>query len=168
MVVQDYQALNNKWYEPDASLWLEGKTNVHIHGFPHLTSAPALRFLQNMPSTSIMLELRNCGLDAKSVGEGLFFSECFSLESLCLAENNLTSVPFFLDKMTSLKFLDLSHNLLAHGWQQEQKEVDTSSTTLTDRTPANLADALQMQMDNRTETDISKSLGVMRSAGCIS
>ena len=69
------------------------------------------------------------------MGEGLFFSECFSLESLCLAENNLTSVPFFLDKMTSLKFLDLSHNLLAHGWQQEQKEVDASSTTLADRTP---------------------------------
>lgn len=161
------EVLNNKWYEKDATLFYEGNTNVYIHDFPHLTSIPGLKFLQNMPSTIIMLELRKCGLDSKSIGEGLFFSECFSLESLSLAENNLTSVPFFLDKMKHLKFLDLSHNLLSHRLQTQVgvSEEDEGPSTWTDKTPLTLADALQMQADNSTESNISISLGAMRNTG---
>ena len=163
------EALNNKWYEKEDALWLEGNANVHITGFPRLLSVPGLKFLQNMPSTIIMLELRKCGLDTKSVSEGLFFSECFSLESLCLAENKLTSAPFFLDKMKHMKFLDLSHNLLSHDLRTQQDEdgSDVLLTKLTDRTPENLAEALQMQEDNATERNISKALGVMRNSGCL-
>ena len=145
---------------------LQGHVNVHISSFPLTTSATA-KFLRGLPSTIIILELRNCSLNSRSIAEGLFFSNCPSIQSLCLAENLLTSIPFFLDRLKDLRFLDLSHNKLSHGSNTDTSntgttDISTVKSAISDRTPTSLGDALKMQADTNSDEDIRQSLHALR------
>lgn len=164
-VIQGYRA-SSELTDEQMEL-LKGHVNVHIASFPLTTSATA-KFLRGLPSTIVILELRNCSLNSRSVAEGLFFSNCPSIQSLCLAENLLTTVPFFLDRLQDLRFLDLSYNRLSHGsTNTDSSNVETTDTTtvksaITDKTPMSLGEASQMQANNSDGQDIRQSLGALR------
>lgn len=154
----------------EEAVLLQDHVNLHITSFP-LTTAPTAKFLRGLPSTIIILELRNCSLDSASIAQGLFFSNCPSIQSLCLAENLLTDVPFFLDRLKDLRFLDMSYNKLSHSGinSTESNNLDatdagTVKSTITDKTPLSLAEALQMQNDNQTEGDIRQALAAFRAS----
>ena len=81
-----------------------------------LRAPDSLNFLKNLPQNLISLELRNCGLTTSTVSECFFFSECEcqGLIAVCLADNQLTSIPLFLEKLGTLQYLDLSNNKITH------------------------------------------------------
>lgn len=114
-------------------------------------------FFRSMPPHLLILELRSCGIDTVSIAEGLFFSGCHNLKSIVLADNNLTSIPFSLNTLKELQFLDLSYNNITRTC--DEREFPTPNNNEEEEENKgfiSLSAALQQQEQNeryRNSTD---------------
>jgi len=107
--------------------------HLRLHISSKSLQAPAARlFLKSLPSSLITISLRRCELTSSVISEMLFFSDLPHIKQLCLAGNQLTSVPLFLDHLPELQMLDLSSNLIGWGTADStsgNSAIDSGDTT---------------------------------------